>query len=25
VTSNPEHGTAFRVTLPMSTPGEWYQ
>jgi signal transduction histidine kinase len=25
VTSSPEHGTCFRVTLPMSTRTEWYQ
>ncbi len=25
VTSTPEHGTCFRVTLPMSTRKEWYQ
>jgi signal transduction histidine kinase len=25
VTSNPEHGTCFRVTLPMFTGQEWYQ
>ncbi len=25
VTSSPEHGTCFRVTLPMSTRKEWYQ
>jgi PAS domain S-box-containing protein len=25
VTSAPEHGTTFRVTLPMSTRTEWYQ
>ena len=25
VTSSPEHGTCFRVTLPMSTLKEWYQ
>ncbi len=25
VTSSPEHGTCFRVTLPMTTRKEWYQ
>jgi signal transduction histidine kinase len=25
VTSSPEHGTCFRVTLPMSSRKEWYQ
>ncbi len=25
LTSSPEHGTCFRVTLPMSTRKEWYQ
>jgi signal transduction histidine kinase len=25
VTSSPEHGTCFRVTLPMSSRTEWYQ
>jgi len=25
VTSSPEHGTCFRVTLPMLTRKEWYQ
>jgi signal transduction histidine kinase len=25
VTSSPEHGTCFRVTLPMASSKEWYQ